>query len=157
MLGLFVSWLGWLVAVSAVSVVRVVGAARAVGVAGVSGAAAGVVGDGVAGSFCFLCFGWLAVLDWVGLGWVGLSWVRYWLVGWVDLLGLVGCWFVWLVASFLCWFGWACWLRRLVGCVCCLLVNWLGRLFPTAQQTKKPTTQQPNNQTILARRNARSD
>ena len=120
---LFLGWVVWLVAVSVVSVAGVVGAARAVGVAGVSGAAAGVVGDGVAGSFCFLCFGWLAVLDWVGLGWVGLSWVRYWLVGWVDFLGLVGCWFVWLVASFLCWFGWACWLRRLVGCVCCLLVN----------------------------------
>ena len=111
------------VVVTVVVVVVVVVAARAVGVAGVSGAAAGVVGDGVAGSFCFLCFGWLAVLDWVGLGWVGLSWVRYWLVGWVDFLGLVGCWFVWLVASFLCWFGWACWLRRLVGCACCLLDN----------------------------------
>ena len=66
---LFLGWVVWLVAVSVVSVVGVVGAARAVGVAGVSGAAAGVVGDGVAGSFVFLCFGWLVVLDWVGLGW----------------------------------------------------------------------------------------
>ena len=71
---LFLGWVVWLVAVSVVSVVGVVGAARAVGVAGVSGAAAADgVGDGVAVFFVFLCFGWLVVLDWVGLAWLGLA------------------------------------------------------------------------------------
>jgi hypothetical protein len=65
----------------------------------------------------------LILWDWLAAGLFG--WLLLFFVGLDGLVGCVG----WLVVSVVCW-----------------LINWLGCLFPTAQQTKKPTTQQPNNQ-----------